>query len=587
MQPASSAEAPAAPRNGHDNASGGAPAAALPAVSTAPTQASQTPRWTFSSYSPNVATTLCYTFADGAFYSLWGMQLLPLYLKELTSDASTIGLAATICGVAQLGGALGAGYVADRRSRQLCIRAGAVCAVVALLTFLCAFDRSSAKLVFVGQALWGLYTGTTSTSVEALFADSVQQSRRTAIYNTKWMVQTLCYVVGYAVAAVLFALWHNTWELHKMRMVLMLGVMMHPIALVPLCSLKDQYAVQEGEGADRSSETGHASGAAVATAVTAFLACPVPAEEDDPFEEHASAVPAVPRKASCTGGGVSSGEEEGGKAVDALRAPSRHSFAAPLQPTLIEEHTPTDGGETSPTRAYNVRLCGRPCCLTSLAMVPYWMCTVDLLLAVGSGMSLPFFAVFFAADCDVSPAGLYGIFIASTLLTAATSSLLPWLIMACGAGRIPTVMGVRFVGTTALLLLATATRDSVWGSRPAAVALFLCRNALMNSVFGVTRSVIMDCVARHTRAKWSAFESVTSLSWAGSAALGGFITKTHGCKLNFTITALVQLGATLLMLPAALGARELDAPPLIVTAVTAAEETRGEVEEEEDEADRM
>ncbi|KAG5482724.1 hypothetical protein CUR178_06761 [Leishmania enriettii] len=164
-------------------------------------------------------------------------------------------------------------------------------------------------------------------------------------------------------------------------------------------------------------------------------------------------------------------------------------------------------------------------------------------------MSLPYFPLFFASDRDVIPAGLNGIYIASTLLTAATSFSLPRLIHNCGLGRVPTSLCVRLVGTEALFVLATAQPQSSAATFPAAIALFVCRNALMNSVFGVTRSVIMDCMAKDNRAKWSALERVSSLSGAGSALFGGYITKRYGYRRNFFATAVLQVTATLLMTP--------------------------------------
>lgn len=52
---------------------------------------------------------------------------------------------------------------------------------------------------------------------------------------------------------------------------------------------------------------------------------------------------------------------------------------------------------------------------------------------------------------------------------------------------------------------------------------FVARNSTMNAVMGITRSVIMDSVKKENRAKWSAFESFSSFTWAGSAMVGGYI----------------------------------------------------------------
>jgi MFS family permease len=535
-----------------------------------------------ASYNPNVANTMGYTFVDGACYSLWGMQLLPLFLKEITSHTSSIGLAATLSGVAQLIGALGVGYFADHNSRAPCIRIGVICGVASLLTLLCAISLSSSKLVFAGQTLWGLCTGVTSTSVEALFADSVPQGRRTRIYNAKWMLQTLCYVFGYASAAGLFSLWHNKWELRKMRVALMMGVSVHPIAFVPLCWLKDQYAVHvagettaaaeveeerprcsrdRGGGREEATTTGAASAARAEAA--SRLGWP-PLTTSTVGEAQAPANNAR----------VERGSRLAAASLESSHCGTTSDEQQQQQQLLAEERSAVKPGLLCLPHRCPTRSCACAGRLTSRSRVPHWICAVDLCLAIGSGMSLPYFPLFFATDRGVSPAGLYGIFITTTLLTAAASSLLPWIATSCGAGRIPTVMGIRICGTVALLFLATAPRGTALGSLPVTITLFLCRNALMNSVFGVTRSVIMDCATRGTRAKWSAFESVTSLSWAGSAAVGGCITERYGYSTNFIITAVVQLLATLLMIPAAIGARELDAthPPTVAAAVETEEE---------------
>jgi len=109
-----------------------------------------------------------------------------------------------------------------------------------------------------------------------------------------------------------------------------------------------------------------------------------------------------------------------------------------------------------------------------------------------------------------------------------------------------------------LLILSTAPDHSIFASLYAAMALFLIRNALMNSVFGITRSVIMDCVSKESRAKWSAFESLSSLTWAGSATIGGYIVAAKDYRYVFTITAVLQMCGIALLLPASIGARRLE-----------------------------
>ncbi|GET87276.1 hypothetical protein, conserved [Leishmania tarentolae] len=572
-----------------------------PVVTVEPPTSSPSSRW-LSSHSPNVLCTMWFYFLDGSCYSMWAMQLLPVFLFTTSSSIITVSTSASVCSVAQLLGALIAACVADRQPRQRAIRAGAGCAVIALTVFAYAFWTSRVWLILCAQALWGLYTGITSTSVEALFADSVPQGQRTVIYNIKWVIQTVCYVVGYGSAALLFFWWGNSWDPKRVRVVMTLGVMVHPIALAPLCWLQDSNAVQEDDD-DITRNTAQPNTVVVDVASAAEPSgTVVTATEKDAVESsvHASlesttqkstgansvmaagsagvGLPHVPtdgvrlrltdplplntsetlkrESGDGSGGGVRERVSTTGHCAfrEDPSAPLNRSFSS-LQPQEQQKPTVTlcSDGEGVP---WVPRLIGnmRHSRWHGLASVPYWMCFVDLLLAIGSGMSVPYFPLFFASDREINPASLNSIYIASTLLTAVTSLCLPWLIHTCGLGRVPAAMGVRLVGTAALFMLTISTELSD------IIAFFLCRNALMNSVFGVTRSVIMDCVAKDSRAKWSALESVSLVSWSGSAMLGGYIAKQHGYRCTFLVTAVLQLMATLLMIPAALGARALDVP---------------------------
>ncbi|CBZ25105.1 conserved hypothetical protein [Leishmania mexicana MHOM/GT/2001/U1103] len=570
-----------------------------------------------SSRSPNVLLTMCFNFLDGAFYSMWAMQLLPVFLLKTSSSILVVSFSASVCSAAQLLGALVAGCVADRQPRQRSIRAGAGCAMAALAVFVFAFWTSRVWLIFCAQALWGLYTGITSTSVEALFADSVPQGQRTLTYNVKWVIQTVCYVVGYGAATLLFAEWGNLWDPRRVRVVMTLGVVVHPIALAPLFWMQDRYAVEEGnKGTSRSTTqpntvTADAAsaaepGRAVVTATeNEAVEPPVHSALQSTTQQPPGADPAlVAGSVDVTFSHVltdgarlrftdalplsTSDKTFGTEGCDGDAEDVREKTATTRHAALREGllSAPVNDGGSSQQRQQQQqnsssvlrddgegvpwvpRIIGS---LThsrwhGLTAVPYWMCAVDLLLAIGSGMSVPYFSLFFVSDREISPAALNGIYIASTLLTAVTSMCLPWLIHTCGLGRVPAAMGVRLVGTAALFMLTTAA------TLPGIIALFLCRNALMNSVFGITRSVIMDCVAKDSRAKWSALESVSLFSWSGSAMIGGYIAKRHGYRCTFVATAMLQFVATLLMIPAALGARALDASlsnaPQVVEDVT-------------------
>ncbi|KAG5509117.1 hypothetical protein JKF63_06126 [Porcisia hertigi] len=588
----------------------GGPTTTFTAPSTSPVLSA----W-LRSRSPNVYFTLCFNFLDGAFYSMWAVQLLPVFLFETTSSITFVSLSATVSGVAQLLGALLAGCIADRQPRQHSIRVGAVCAMVALVVFVSAFWTVRVEVILCAQALWGLYTGIISTSVEALFADSVPQGHRTSIYNVKWIIQTACYVVGYGMAALLFLIWGNSWGMQRVRVAMTLGVVVHPLALVPLCFLRDRYAVDEEHDTLRSDSIRDSVNRGEAPAEEpAPTIVTTTAERDAAIEPHVNFSQEVTTQQQQPTSAASRSLTSRGRLWFTEAASSSASANAFIRETLdgntggIEEIPDTASRKLNREEAHGVpvndasplyqqppnevfasgetpesALWKRHTAPSvqhyrwrdwggGLPLVPYWLYAADFLLAMGSGMSLPYFPLFFAIECRVSPASLNAIYIVSTLLTAAISSCLPWLIHSCGLGRVPTALFVRLLGTAALAIFATAT------TMPSLIMLFLCRNSLMNSVFGITRSVIMDCVHKESRAKWSALESVSFASWAGSAAIGGYITAHRGYRFNFVLTAALQFLASLLMIPAAFGEQALyaplrDAPQLVENSNTAASST--------------
>lgn len=474
---------------------------------------------TFFHSNTNVAHTMRFCFFDGGCYSLWGMQLLPVLIEDLTNSTKIVGLSTSICGVAQLIGAIAVGYLSHPHHRQVPIRIGMGCGLVAIVAYLVGLWRWSIWGLMVAQGIWGAYTGITSTSVETLFADSIPSGHRTVLYTWKWMLQTLCYLFGYVAALLMFAAWENQWSPSRVRAVMTAGLLLHPLALLQLQALRDDYVVLDD---------------VIASEVTLSITVEELGGEGGDARE-ASRCDGSPRCPSdAAAEGIYGGRSLRGLPLSAAPLPLNRSVSilTTLRYWLVEA-------------------------VVSQAAVPYLICLVDFLMALGSGMTLPFFGLFFVQDYNVKPIGLYVIYILSTVLTAATSSAIPKLSQKY-LGRVPAVMLIRLLGTTALLVLSAVPSQSILASLPAVIFLFLLRNALMNSVFGITRSVIMDCVARESRARWSAFESISSFTWAGSALLGGYIVERKSYRFAFTITALLQLGGVALLLPASIGARHLE-----------------------------
>ena len=115
---------------------------------------------------------------------------------------------------------------------------------------------------------------------------------------------------------------------------------------------------------------------------------------------------------------------------------------------------------------------------------------------------------------------------------------------------------IRGTGTSLLMYLAVAegSAANVWPM----LAVFVVRNALMNSTLGMSRSMIMDCVRKENRSKWSAVESFSSFTWSGSALIGGYLADAHGYRFSFLITAVLHYVATAALVPAFFSSRKLE-----------------------------
>lgn len=185
--------------------------------------------------------------------------------------------------------------------------------------------------------------------------------------------------------------------------------------------------------------------------------------------------------------------------------------------------------------------------------VPYWIVLGDFVQALGSGMTVRYFQLFFVNEYGMSPVVLMCVNIIVCFLTALCAVVNQRL--AKRLGRLPTSMLTRACGVACLWYMSLATSGPASGIWPVVVT-YILRCALMNSLLGMTRSVIMDYIRKEHRAKWSAMESVSSFTWCGSAVIGGYLVDAHGYRFSFVITAVLHSVATLALLPAALVVRD-------------------------------
>jgi len=204
-----------------------------------------------------------------------------------------------------------------------------------------------------------------------------------------------------------------------------------------------------------------------------------------------------------------------------------------------EEEGPAEDGEKAEAPASSLNmLCSRQ------QRIPLLTFVASLITALGSGMTVKFFPLFFKNDCSLSPSAVQGIYVAVPIAIIVFSGFAQRL-ASTGFGRVQAVILSKMIGVSCLVIMVLCLRefDAPW---PVIVAVYLLRTGIMNCTYPLEESVTMDFVPKAYRARWKSLESVAQFGWCGSAALGGYLADRFDYSFTFLITAAVQGSAILI-----------------------------------------
>lgn len=191
--------------------------------------------------------------------------------------------------------------------------------------------------------------------------------------------------------------------------------------------------------------------------------------------------------------------------------------------------------------------------------IPYIIFVSGLAFALGSGMTVKFFPLFFKNSCRMTPIEVQAIYVAVPIIMVLFSGV--GTSLSSRFGRAQTMVLLKVVGVG--LLAAMAKLSDQWGLHTndegsgetvelqsaqivVLVAIYLVRTGLMNCTYPLEESILMDFVPPQTRARWKSLDSIGVFGWCGSAALGGVLADKYGYSFTFLITAYVQAAATLM-----------------------------------------
>ncbi len=174
-------------------------------------------------------------------------------------------------------------------------------------------------------------------------------------------------------------------------------------------------------------------------------------------------------------------------------------------------------------------------------MVPYMVCLNDVVTSIGAGMTVKFFPLFFKNDYGFSPVEVQWLFACYCVSFA----LFTWLCerMAGFIGRVQATIIFSALGVSCLFALAYVQ------NLPLVIIVFLLRGALQNSIYPIDRSIIMDFVPSNQRGRWNSLESLSAMTWSGSALIGGYLMDTHDYRFTFVITGWIYMGACAMRIP--------------------------------------
>jgi predicted MFS family arabinose efflux permease len=230
----------------------------------------------------------------------------------------------------------------------------------------------------------------------------------------------------------------------------------------------------------------------------------------------------------------------------ALDETSEHNEESSAYDTSLGEQSQTPESDRTEDQRDQQR-----CCIYNKKWIPYIIFFNGLIFAIGSGMTVKFFPLFFKDEVRLSPSQVQIVYCIVPIVMAITATIGSKL-AGSGFGRVQTMLLFWCLGVSLLFSMVIFKR--YLDEHPfTLVPVYVLRTSLVNATYPLTQSVLMDFVPKDERARWKSLDSVAMFGWCGSAFLGGMIADKYDYTHTFLITAIVQsigtaVGALLLPL---------------------------------------
>jgi len=408
-----------------------------------------------------------------------------------------------VSGLASLLSALPVGYLADTLpgGRSVVLKCGGlllgVTAVVNALLFewIGTGGNSSEKddsfvppphtelYLMIIMALWGVGGGIVNGPAQALFADSTPQGKRSQYYMYLFVCYEVASCLGPLVSIVLFQALGDEWDLEDLRIVMYVGLAMEVVNGILMMFFDDSKALDEqvieGESND---DQGNNPPPAIATTTTTE------------------------------------------------------------EPALDDEEQPDASDDNNINNNQTIVDASAPLSQTKWAWtVPIIVFVHSLVFALGSGMTVKFFPLFFKDQVGMSPTQVQVVYLILPLVLAGCGGIGQTIASRGSLGRVGTALLFKIFGVSGLYSMVVF-KEYLNKHALLLVPIYILRTALMNASYPLEESILMDYVPKNQRGRWKSLESIAAFGWCGSAALGGWTSDhAHGdYTYTFRITAAIQ-----------------------------------------------
>eukprot|EP00812_Abedinium_dasypus_P009038 NODE_2756_length_881_cov_84.767554.p2 GENE.NODE_2756_length_881_cov_84.767554~~NODE_2756_length_881_cov_84.767554.p2 ORF type:complete len:247 (-),score=65.65 NODE_2756_length_881_cov_84.767554:123-863(-) len=173
--------------------------------------------------------------------------------------------------------------------------------------------------------------------------------------------------------------------------------------------------------------------------------------------------------------------------------------------------------------------------------VPIIISVSDLVWCVGAGMTLVFFNLFFIQELKFTPMQVSLLATASPFAVAAVVKVTRPFTRVLGRAQ----TSFALILSSALLMLIMSGKLPVFMF----VAIYLLRGGLANASRPIDKAILADFTPSSQRGRWGAVEAFSSVSWSGSAFLGGVLSDKYDYRYTFFITGCISLASCLVYLP--------------------------------------